>query len=198
VPLQEQVCGPAVISGFYCGNNFFRAVLQGFCHPFAMPSWLAMCCFQVCLVAATAFSVDQSSAGPTSGGGVITVTQSVSWNQYWTPVITLHGMQIAATEWVVDNAQGKIRIKVPPGPGCVNNFLIIMSRCALNAGPCGGDMGTVLRLSTTLNYDPPTISMVEPTLAQFGTSDDATRTMTISGTNFGKNCPDIPTVQVSS
>jgi hypothetical protein len=53
-------------------------------------------------------------------------------------------------------------------------------------------------LNTALNYDPPSISTVEPTLAQFGT-DDNSRSMTIFGNNFGKptGCPDKPSVQVS-
>jgi hypothetical protein len=108
-------------------------------------------------------------------------------------------MQIAASDWVVNNTEGRIRIKVPPGPGCVDQFLTVWSDCTASNAQCGGSShrNLVLRLNTTLNYEPPSISLVEPTLAQF-VNDDNARSMTIHGTNFGKSCPDKPTVQVSS
>jgi hypothetical protein len=171
--------------------------LKAFALPFAMPAWLAIFCFQLCLLAATAFRVDQPNAGPTSGGGVITIPHNLgTWNAFWTPVITLHGMQIAASDLAVNNTQIRIK-KVPPGPGCNDNFLTVWSDCTAS-GLCGGsaDDGLVVRLNTTLNYELPSISMVEPILAQFG-DDDAARTMIINGTNLGKTCPDKPTVQVS-
>jgi hypothetical protein len=173
--------------------------LKAFALLFAMPAWLAIFCVQLCLLAATAFVVEQPNAGPTSGGRVITIQNGIDWNPFWTPVIKLQGMQIAATDWVVNNTEGKIRIKVPPGPGCEDHFLTVWSNCTANCTSDGNDNdGLVLRLNTTLKYEPPSISMIQPALAQFGTSDDDMRTMIINGTNFGKICPDIPTVQVSS
>lgn len=162
-----------------------------------MPARLAIFCVQLCLLAATAFRVDQQTAGPTSGGGVITIPHNLgTWNAFWTPVITLHGMQIAASDWAVNNTQIIIK-KVPPGPGCSDNFLTVWSDCTAQ-GQCDGSAnnGLVKRLDTILNYELPSISMVEPILAQFG-DDDANRTMIINGTNLGKTCPEKPTVQVS-
>ena len=183
---------------------------QAFALPFAMPAWLAFFCVQLCLFAAAQqannFNVEGQqnggptpNAGPTSGGKVIAVTYLDAWNANWTPVITLQGMQIAASDWVVNNTEGRIRIKVPPGPGCVDQFLTVWSDCTASNAQCGGSShrNLVLRLNTTLNYEPPSISLVEPTLAQF-VNDDNARSMTIHGTNFGKSCPDKPTVQVSS
>jgi hypothetical protein len=132
------------------------------------------------------YIVNPETAGPTAGGGTITI--SGAWDTAnWTPVVTLQGMIVPATSmWMT---QTSLTIKSPIGPGCTDAFLDVNSKT--------GASGTVTsRLKVVFCYDAPTITAVLPRPAQFG-SVSADRSMTIFGTNFGRSsCPANPIVQV--
>jgi hypothetical protein len=130
------------------------------------------------------YIVNPETAGPTSGGGTITV--SGTWDTAnWTPVVTLQGMNIPATSmWMT---QTSLTIKSPIGPGCTDAFLDVNTKS-------GGQVTS--RLKVVFCYDAPTITAVLPRPAQFGSGSDS---MTVFGTNFGQSsCPadGIPVVQV--
>jgi hypothetical protein len=134
------------------------------------------------------YIVNPETAGPTAGGGTITI--SGTWDTAnWTPVVTLQGMDVpVGSMWMT---QTSLTIKSPVGPGCANEFLDVNTK----SGP-GGSGQVTSRLKVVFCYDPPTISAVLPRPAQFGAGSDS---MTIYGTNFGRSsCPadGIPIVQV--
>jgi hypothetical protein len=133
------------------------------------------------------YIVNPETAGPTAGGGTITI--SGTWDTAnWTPVVTLQGMDVpVGSMWMT---QTSLTIKSPVGPGCADAFLDVNTK----SGPGSGQVTS--RLKVVFCYDPPTITAVLPRPAQFGSGSDS---MTIYGTNFGQSsCPadGIPIVQV--
>ncbi len=149
------------------------------------------------------YVAEPKTAGPTQGGSFITI--SGAWSpQLWTPVVSLQGMVLASTDWIMST--GSLVLKVPPGPGCsdAQSNLIVYSKCGSGSGvdECGiGHNGTVERLSLSIRYDPPKILSVEPQSANFG---DGGLFLTLTGSNFGNNmCANgstssLPSVMVST
>jgi hypothetical protein len=132
------------------------------------------------------YIVNPETAGPTAGGGTITI--SGTWDTAnWSPVVTLQGMDVPdGSMWMT---QTSLTIKSPVGPGCADEFLDVNTK----SGP-GGSGQVTSRLKVVFSYDPPTITAVLPRPAQFGAGSDS---MTIYGTNFGRSsCPALPIVQV--
>ncbi len=141
------------------------------------------------------YTVNPETAGPTSGGGTITITGT--WNPaIHTPIVSIHGMLVAAASlWMTSTS---LSIRVPAGPGCTDPSLKVETKDChpLTDPPCDGGPNTQERVSVaTYNYDPPTIIAVLPSPAQFG---DGTASMTIFGHNFGRSACTLPDVQVSN
>ncbi len=162
------------------------------------PFWpaVAVVLFAASVVRAQ-YALTPSTFGSTSGGSSITVTGS--WDTAkWTPVVTLQGIVVASTDWVMTSTS--LRIKVPAGPGTGGLFLDVRSTCTSGCDSVvSGSTGLVTRLYTSVfSYDPPTITAVLPASALFGTVGGVATSMTIFGNNFGAAGGTAPSVTVSS
>ena len=162
-------------------------------HVVMPPFWpaVAVVLFAASVVRAQ-YVLTPSTFGSTSGGSSITVTGS--WDTVkWTPVVTLQGIVVASTDWVMTSTS--LRIKVPAGPGTGGLFLDVSSTCTPASGcdsVVAGSNNSVARLVTNVfSYDPPIVTAVLPASAVFGGVGAAAMSMTIFGNNFGTAAPSV-------
>ena len=152
------------------------------------PFWLAVAGLFFAASVGADYVLGPTTFGPTSGGSSITVTGI--WDPVsWTPVVTLQGIALTATDWFMTTTSLSIKVHAVPGTSL---FLDVNSNCSSNCS-INNDGFRQRLYADVFSYDPPIITAVLPESAAFGGE-----TMTIFGHNFGKTGGTAPSVTVSA